>query len=308
MDIFFLLVTTALPLLVLIALGFVAGRKMHLDTMTLANLVIYILAPVVNFGAMTKLQFDTAYLLLPLMLYVIASAICIISFKFANATLKDGRANIVAISAGSGNTGFFGLPVVLALFGTDALGVYLLMNLAIGLCEVTVGYYFALRGQSSMRESMRKVAKLPHLYAVAAGLSLNYIGIDMPDSFYTYWDKFVGAWIIIGMMIMGATLAKISKFTINWPLLGMMFMAKFILWPLAAFGLVLLDSNLMHLFDAKVHTMIMILALVPLAVNTVTFAIKLDLKAGDAAIAVLISTLIAIFYLPLVLLLTGLVG
>jgi predicted permease len=308
MDIFFLLVTTALPLLVLIALGFFAGRKLHLDTMTLANLAIFIIAPVVNFGAMTKLQFDATYLLLPLILYVFASAISLLYFRIATHALKDTRANIVGMSAGSGNTGYFGIPIVLALFGSDVLGIYLLMNLAIALCEVTVSYYIGARSQSSMQESLRKVVRLPHLYAVAAGLTLNYNGIEMPTAFYTYWDKFVGAWIIIGMMIMGATLSKIPRFTVNLPLLTMMLIAKFVLWPLGVLGLILLDQHILHLFDAKVHTMMMILSLVPLAVNTVAFAIKLDLRAGDAAIAVLISTLIAIFYLPVILLLAGLVG
>lgn len=308
MDIFFLLVTTAIPLLFLIALGFFAGRKMHMDTMTLANLVIYILAPVINFGAMTKLEFDTTYLLLPVILYVIAASISIISYKIARATMQDNRANIVGIAAGSGNTGFFGLPIVLVLFGTDVLGIYLLMNLAIGLCEATVGYYLAMHGQSSARESIRKVLKLPHLYAVAAGLAVNYAGITMPEAFYTYWDKFVGSWILIGMMMMGVTLAKIQTFTVNWPLTKMLLSARFVFWPIMTFLFVLLDRHVLNLFNNEVHAMLLIIASVPLAVSTVSFSIKLDLKAGDAAIAVLISTLIAIFYLPLVLLLTGVVG
>ena len=307
MSIFILLVTNALPLLVLIGLGFFAGRKFHLDTMTLANVAIFIVAPIVNFGAMTKLNFEPAYLLLPVILYIFAAGLSLLAYKISNSALKDQRASIIGMAAGNGNTGYFGLPVVLALFGSDVLGIYLLMNLSIALCEVTVGYYLGARTQSSVKESLRKVVRLPHLYAVTAGLALNLCDIPMPAVLYTYWDKFVGTWIIIGMMIMGATLAKIPKFTINLPLLGTLLVTKFIIWPLGVYGLILLDKHILHLFDAQVHAMMLILSLVPLAVNTVAFAIKLDLKAGDAAIAVLISTVIAIFYLPLILILSGLV-
>jgi len=308
MSVFILLLTQAIPLVLLIGLGFFAGRKFHLDTMTLANLAIYIVAPFVNFGAMAKLDFNASYLLLPVLIYIFCAALCFSGFALARLRLKESEASIIGMSAGSGNTGYFGVPLILALFGTDVLGIYLLMNLAVAVCEVTVGYYLGARNHSSVKESLAKVIRLPHLYAIAAGLAVNFSGLTLPDVFYTYWEKFVGAWIIIGMMIIGGTLARIEKFSINWPLLGMLLAAKFIVWPLGAWGFILLDQSVLHLFEPKIHTMLMIMALVPLAGNIAAFAIKLDLKAGDAAIAILISTLIAIVYLPLVLMLTGLVG
>lgn len=308
MSIFILLVTNALPLLFLIALGFLAGRKFSVDTMTLANIAIFIIAPVVNFGAMAKLDFNPSYLLLPLLIYGFSAAVSLGAYALTQKRFHDGRANIIGMSAGSGNTGYFGIPIVLALFGTDVMGIYLLMNLGVALSEVTIGYYIGARNQSSVRESLHKVIRLPHIYAVVAGLLVNVSGVELPPVFFTYWDKFVGSWIIFGMMIMGATLARIPTFSVNWPLLTSMLAAKFIVWPLCMFGFILLDQSVLGIFSAQVHTMMMVLSLVPMAVNTVAFAIKLDLKAGDAAIAVLISTVIAIFYLPLVLLLTGLAG
>ena len=308
MSLFLLLVTNALPLVFLIALGFIAGRKFSIDTMTLANIAIFLIAPIVNFGAMAKLDFNPAYLLLPVLIYIFSAVVSLGGFYISNHYLKDGRANIIGMSAGSGNTGYFGIPIILALFGTDVMGIYLLMNLGVALSEVTIGYYIGARNHSSVKDSLRKVVRLPHIYAVAAGLLVNVSGAELPAVFYSYWDKFVGSWIIFGMMIMGATLARIPSFSVNWPLLGSVLAAKFIVWPLCMFGFILLDQTVLQIFTEQVHTMMMVLSLVPMAVNTVAFAIKLDLKAGDAAIAVLISTLIAIFYLPLVLMLTGLVG
>lgn len=308
MDIFILLLTNAIPLLFLIGLGFFAGRKFSVDTMTLANVAIFVIAPIVVFGAMLRVEFDLSYFILPVILLIFCAGVSLGAYRLAQKRFPDSRANIIGMSAGAGNTGYFGVPIVLSAFGPDVLGIYLFMNLAFSLNEVTVGYYIGARNQSSIRESLRKVAGLPHIYAITAGLFLNYCGFKMPDVMFSYWEKFVGAWIILGMMIIGATLARITTFSLNWPLMRILFFYKFILWPFSAYALILLDTYVFHLFDETVYGLLMILSLVPMAGNLAAMAIKLDLKAGDAAIAVLISTLIAIFYMPLMLVLTGVVG
>ena len=51
----FLLVTQIIPLLILIALWYFAGRKLDVNLHSLAMISIYIIAPFVNFGAMSKI-------------------------------------------------------------------------------------------------------------------------------------------------------------------------------------------------------------------------------------------------------------
>lgn len=54
-----------------------------------------------------------------------------------------------------------------------------------------------------------------------------------------------------------------------------------------------------------VHTLLLIIGVVPLAGNTVTFATQLRLRPGEAAAVVLESTLFAVVYIPFAFWLTG---
>ena len=60
-----LLLGQLVPLLILIGLGYVAGRWLQVQAHALAMIAIYFLAPVVNFGGVAQLKFQSAYLLLP---------------------------------------------------------------------------------------------------------------------------------------------------------------------------------------------------------------------------------------------------
>ena len=64
-DLVTLLVINIIPLYILIILGFIAGRYLDVNLHSIAIIAIYILAPVVNFGAMAKMEFTQEYILLP---------------------------------------------------------------------------------------------------------------------------------------------------------------------------------------------------------------------------------------------------
>ena len=296
-----LLLENLLPLYILIGLGYIAGRWLDVNLHSLATVAIYILSPVVVFGAILKIDLAPSYLLLPVIIYTIAAGIAFAAYKISHRQLKTNIANLIGMASGTGNTGYYGLPIVLALFGPDAAGVYLLMNLAIILNELTVCYYIGARGHHTMQDSLKKVVRLPALHAAWLALLCNILNVHMPEVFDTYWHHFTGAWVVIGMMLIGVGLAKIDTLRPNKALLGWLFGFRFIAWPLLSAGFVALDRAVFKLYGQDIHTMIILMGLVPLAANTVAFAGTLKLPAGEAAMAVLLSTLFALFYLPLML-------
>ena len=292
-----LLLINLLPLCVLIGLGYIAGRWLDVNLHSMAIIAIYIIAPVVNFGAVARLDFDPAYMLLPIIVGGLGTVIAIVSYKIAARVFQDDTKNLVSLAASTGNTGYFGVPVVLSLLGPEVLGIYLLMNFAVVLSEM-VGYYLGVRGQHTIGMSIRKLFSLPVIYAIAAGLLWNATNIPLPDIALTWWDRFTGAWIIIGMMLIGVALSKIDNFRINPKLIAMLFTAKFLLWPFCTYGFALLDQLFFGLFNEKVHMMLLIIGIVPLAGNTVAYASQINLRPGEAAMAVLLSTLFAVVYVP----------
>lgn len=301
----FILLSQLVPLLALIGLGYAAGRWLAVESRSLAMIAIYFFSPLVNFGGVAQLNFHSAYLLLPPVLFGIAAGMALLVYWLAGRVYADNTRNLVAMAASTGNTGYFGTPLVLALLGPQAAGIYFLMNFAVALSETTVGYYVGARGQHSMRDSLKKVLSLPANYAVLLGLAWNALDVPLSPAFLVWWERFTGAWVIIGMMLIGVALSQAGGWRANAKLTGLLFSVKFLLWPACTWGVALLDRALFGLFDPMVHTLLLIIGIVPLAGNTVTFATLLKLRPSEAAAVVLESTVFAVLYIPFVFWLAG---
>lgn len=294
-----LLVTNIFPLYILIAMGYFAAKYLDVNLHSMAVIAIYFLSPVVVFGAISKLEFQAAYLLLPVVLFFISAFIGVFSYLISQKLFASKLANLIGMTSTNGNSGYFGLPIVLALFGPSALGVYLMMTTFIELSTNTVGYYLLARGNFSIKESLLKVCKLPPLYGMVLGLVWSFAGWGVPDIFYTYWDHFSGAWVVIGMMLIGVAMGKMPFFKFNIKLISVMMAVRYIVWPIATMSVVLLDRHVLGMFDGQIHTLLLLLGVVPHAANAVAYASQLEVCPEDTATVVLISTAFAILYVPL---------
>ncbi|MCB9989828.1 MAG: AEC family transporter [Rhodospirillales bacterium] len=293
-----ILLENLIPLYILIGLGYIAGRWLDVNLHSMAIIAIYILAPIVNFGAMARLPFDLHFIALPVMAYLISTITGLIMYKTARHAWQNNTANLIAMGSVTGNTGYFGLPLVLALFGPEWVGLYLFMNLGAFINEVSLGYYFGARGNAVAKDAILKVIKLPVLHAVWLGLLFNLLHIELPGVFYRYWDYATGAWVIIGMMLIGVALGKLPRLEFDGRLMAWMFTPKFILWPLGGWIFVLLDMMVFHSFEPLIYKLVLIFTSVPLAGNIVAFAATLRLHPERAATAVLASTVLAIAVVP----------
>jgi hypothetical protein len=63
-------------------------------------------------------------------------------------------------------------------------------------------------------------------------------------------------------------------------------------------GLIFLDRYFLHIFGEDVHGVMLLMGIVPLAVNTVVYSSALNVHPEKAAVAVLVSTLIALPFIP----------
>lgn len=294
MDILGLLIVNLIPLYIIIALGFVAGRKLDVELPSIAAVVIYVIAPVVNFGAMVQLEFDVDYIALPAILFCFSGLLGIAVYVLAGRAFQNTTANLVAMSSVTGNTGYFGLPLVLTFFDPQYAGLYLFMNMAVLLNESGLGYYLGARGHADIKGAVIKVLKLPVVHAIWLGLLVNALNINLPDIMVKYWHYATGTWVILGMMIIGIALSKQRTLQVDARLLTWLFIPRFILWPLAGWGIIMADALIFHLYDATLYQMIAIFTAVPLAGNLVAYASTLKLHPERAAASVLLSTFLAL--------------
>jgi malate permease and related proteins len=174
------------------------------------------------------------------------------------------------------------------------------------LCEATYTYYIAARSQFTVKKSLQKLFSFPVLYAMIAGILYNMSGLDFPDLFTTYWAYAKGAYVILGMMIIGVALAASEKFEVAPRFLGLVFLGKFVLWPALVLAYIFADTHFFGIFPREIHTLMFVLSIVPTAANIAAFSAQFNVRPGKAAATILIGTIFALFYIPAMLVIFGL--
>lgn len=306
MNVFFSLFFNLLPLYVLIGAGYFAARVLHVDRDSLATLAIYLFMPVVVFGFVADLDFKWSLTALPFLIYFMSAVVGLGFFRLGQWVFRDNQANLMAMCASMGNTGYFGLPLVLLFFDQDTVAIYIFMMLGGLVYEATIGYYIAARGHFDVRQSIIKLLRFPTIYAMAAGFMVNAAQIELPDLLWTYWGYFKGAYVVIGMMIVGAALARVQKFVFGPRFIALVFSGKFIVFPAFAFAAIAVDQHILHWFSGTIHDLVMMSAIVPPAANVAAFASKMNVQPEKAATTILIGTVFALFYIPAVIWWVGL--
>lgn len=286
------------PLYLVILLGYLAGTRLNARKETVASLLIYTIAPIVILQGTATARLTPGLLLLPVLFFGTCCGLAVAFYALGCRVWSDSRKNILAFAAGTGNTGYFGMPVAVALFDTDAMGIVVLSILGFVLYENTLGFYLTAKGRYTPRESLSKVLRLPAVYAFLAGLGLNLSGISMGPSYAALAESFRGAYTILGMMIIGLGMAGMRRVEVDKTFIGLTFLAKFVAWPAMVALLVSIDVHGAHLFDVRTHKIMILLSTVPVAANTVAVATELGTEPEKSASVVLLSTVLALFYIP----------
>lgn len=298
MDLFLTLVGKMLPLYGLIGLGYVACRYMKVQKESVATVLIYLIVPVVVFTSVATTTITAATIALPLVFFLFCCLISAVTFLVYGIFRKDASRNILAFISGSANTGYFGLPAATALFGPGAIPTVAATIVGTSMYNNTFGFFLAAKGNHGTAESLKKVLQLPVLYAFLLALVVSLADINLGSIYTDAAANFNGAFVVLGMMLVGMGLADIKKFEFDRSFISVSLLAKFVLWPLAMLALIARDSHSLHIFDPSIHKTMILMSIVPVAANTVSYAAVLRTEPEKASLAVFISTLFSLFYVP----------
>jgi malate permease and related proteins len=231
--------------------------------------------------------------------FLLSSTAALLMYAAGKYLFADATRNLAAQAACTANTGYFGVPVFLALFPAEQLGVYMLAMVGVSVAEATVGFALLARGRYTWADSLRRLIRLPLLYAATAGLAVNLLGLPGHPVLWETLERVKGTYVVLGMMMVGFGLAGVRSLALDWRLIGVLLAQKIFLWPLLALGILAVDTHTVGLFDPLARNCLLLIALMPLAANTVAFATQLRIYPEKAATAVLISSLIALVTVPL---------
>lgn len=287
-----------LPLYFNILLGYIAGKKLQANQETISKLMFYMISPLIIFNGIIHTELNATILTLPILTFAISCTLCIIFYRFSRKIWTDSSKNIMAFSAGSGATGYFGLPLALLIFDQQAEGIYIMALLGVTLYDSSLGYYISVKGTSPPLQCIKKILTLPSLHAFLLGLIVNFFHIPLPDIYTDFITPIKGVYIVMGMMIVGIGLAGLTEFKLDFKFVGMTFLAKFLAWPLLVLLIISFDRAFLELYDPISHQALILISIVPLAINTVIMASIMKCQPEQIAATVLLSTLFALLYVP----------
>jgi hypothetical protein len=291
-----------LPLYTNIVLGYLATRLLKVDRAGAAALLFYLMAPIVVFSATMGVHLDAAVALLPLFLFLFSSLMAVAALWLFKRLWPDATGNILAFTAGTGNTGYFGIALALIVFEPRVADIYIFTVLASFFYESTTGFYITAKGTFTARESLAKVLRLPVLYAFLLALILNLAGVRLPESLAEYLGQFRIAYSIIGIMLIGMGLVGFRQGRgVDRRFLALTLAIKHLLWPALIALIIWFDTRFFGLLHRDLYRVMFVFAIVPLAGNTVTLAVLLNARPEKAALAVLLSTLLSIITIPFML-------
>ncbi len=306
MNIFFIILGKIAPLYLNIAFGYILTKYFKVKREYIAFLLVYILGPIVIFFAVLSIEITVQLVFLPLFIFFFGSFIAFYILKKYKNEWNDASVNTLAFTCGTGNTGFFGIPLAMILLEPSVANIFIFGTLASLLYENTTGFFVTAKGSFTARQSIIKVLKLPLLYAFILGLSFNLMGVKTPEFIVPYFENFKWAYGILGMMMLGMGMKGFNVHEdFDKKYIKISYFFKFVFWPGVILAIILIDKSFINFLNEDIYKVMFLFSIVPLAGNTVTLAVLLKAKPEKASFTVLLSTLISVVYIPIVLALYG---
>ena len=294
------------PIYLWVLLGFILGKLLKVKKEDIANILVFLILPLITFHGSFTTPITAQALSLPVFFFLLCSIITLFFLWFGKIMWKDNTGNLLAFASSYGNYGYFALPAAIVLFGKDAESPVIMAGIGFIIYSCTVGYFVTALGNFSFKESLKKTLALPSVYAFAVGLSFNalnitfgtFLDIDLNALYLNMARDVRGVYTAIGMMLVGIAIAEIKTIRIDWKFVGMVALAQFVVWPLTVGAYILLDINFLHFYPELLLKIIFLLSLIPVGANLIAYSTQLGVQPEKAAVTILITTIFAMFFIP----------
>ena len=298
MAVFYLVFFKVISVLLNVLIGFLAGRWLKVERDSIASLLFYFIAPIVFFSIPANTQLDISSLGIVAVTFVLSSLLCLMTYYGLGAYITDLRRNLVAMSSGTSNGGYFMLPIAAAIFDDHRLSIYMMAIVGISIYESSLGYYVCARSIVSVKESIKKVLKSPTLNAFALGCITSFTGVTIPDFLNDFVISMRSCFTILGMIIVGLGISTIQRFEIDRQFTILCLLSKFMCYPLIVNLFIMLDIYVFGWYNTAYHDVLQLASAAPMAANTIVIASVLRLQPESVATSVVISCLVALLYIP----------
>lgn len=248
MDLFERIVGILLPVLFIVLLGYLYGRRHKPDLQVVNQLSINVLAPALVFSALASKDFnllDTRWLLLGSLMIVLGSGLV----GWAVATLAQVSPRTFVPPMMFNNCGNMGLPLAVLAFGAPGLALAVAMFMVSNALHFTVGTAIV-----SGRIHWRAALLSPIILATIAGCLVSLLHWEVPKIIHLPMEMLGQAAIPLMLFALGNRMTGVSRRGWQIGLLGAVvcpLAGLLMAWPLAwALPLTEMERGLLFLFAA----------------------------------------------------------
>jgi len=304
------LIGTAVPILLLIGIGFLS-RKFGIlksgDERVLSAYVYYFALPALFIVDLAETSFVTETLtfifagIIPVFLVIAIYGLIYSVFRFSKNTLY-----LLILSTIFGSLAFFGIPFVTFAFSSEQSKHLATLSAAtIGLVAIVVSItileLYKLGGTPKM-EGLKHVAmrlsRNPLIIAIVVGILISVVGVQIPSPVSAFLHMTGGTTSAVAVFMLGAFLygKRYANLTVAFglSLLRIVFLPSMALATLILFKLPTMEQSVLVLMHAM-----------PVAVSLSVLSERYDFYKETIASLTLISSVSAIIYLNIFLFILG---
>ena len=305
------------PFFALVLCGYLAARQFFLPLAAIPGLngfVLFFALPCMlfRFGASTPI---TQLLDVSVFLTYLLCALLMVSFAVAismNTRLRWTDAALGALVAAFPNTGFMGVPLLVALLGNAAAGLVIVtilvdMVITTSLC-LALAELDAVDGHgaaTALRKALQGMLKNPMPWAILLGAFFSWQELELMAPVAQTVGLLADAASPVALFTIGAVLARsqvIAHERPHGPLLLRspmpMALCKLVLHPLLVYAVVSAARSLGAPISAFSATVLVLVAALPSASNVSLLAERIGADNGRIARIILVTTTLAFFTFP----------
>lgn len=281
-----------LPIFVLIAVGFIAQKKLQMDVRTFTKINIYIFIPAIIFTKIYSTEvtwqlFATVlFYLLSIMLIMLVLGMVVAHVLSYPRGIRNAFLNSLLFF----NAGNYGLPIAELAFQHNPLAasVQIFIMVIQNILGSTLGVFQATTGKKSKKEALKNVLIMPSLYVLMAVVIIKSFQIVVPEVILFPLNSMAKGFVPIALITLGVQLAEV-KISTRIKDIFVACSLRLILGPTVGFILV----ALMGLEGILAKSLIIGVA-TPAAVNTAIIAKEFDNEPEYASQIVFFSTIFSI--------------
>ena len=283
-----ILTKVTLPIITLVALGYLLQGRLKLDVGSLNRLQVYVVMPafLIHFLSAGKQPLSVIW---PVFYFGIIQFLILIPTGWLLSMLLRQRSSLgpmMGLGAAYANVGFFGIPVTQLAFGPEYLVYQSVLTALMSILVCTVGVWLlAPAGSGGKWGKLKTVFETPLVPSVFLGLALRGAQIDLPP-LVSQPLQFLGSiFTPLALYTLGAQIAASNVLRLEFVPQALLLVLKFLFAPALTWAICAYMG-----IPRDVADVIVVAAATPVGVLITIFAAEYKTEPEFISTAVVIST------------------